>query len=306
MRYKDLTGQRFFWLTVIRKFDDPNSKEVKWLCKCDCGNEVVVTAANLKSGNTKSCGCYYRSERLRANIIGKQFGFLTAIKRINSKDVLCKCLCGNEIVVSYSNLTSGNTRSCGCALVRFILNDKLTNLTGRIFGELLVIARYGDMKGNRNPKWLCRCSCGRYTIVDGEKLKSGHTQSCGCMKNSLPESIIVNYLRSHNVSYEKEYKFKDLRSEKGYPLRFDFKINTENSFFLLEYQGQQHYLNHDDFGKQQREVTDKQKKDYCMKNNIELIEIKYDEEIVSVLEKILIEHCILHDNPVPSSDQEKV
>ena len=28
-----------------------------WLCRCDCGNIRVVKDVNLKSGNTKSCGC---------------------------------------------------------------------------------------------------------------------------------------------------------------------------------------------------------------------------------------------------------
>ena len=29
----------------------------KWLCKCNCGNETIVTTSHLKSGHTISCGC---------------------------------------------------------------------------------------------------------------------------------------------------------------------------------------------------------------------------------------------------------
>lgn len=29
----------------------------EWLCKCDCGNELVVLKKNLLNGNTQSCGC---------------------------------------------------------------------------------------------------------------------------------------------------------------------------------------------------------------------------------------------------------
>lgn len=29
-----------------------------WFCECKCGGTVVVTSSNLKTGNTKSCGCW--------------------------------------------------------------------------------------------------------------------------------------------------------------------------------------------------------------------------------------------------------
>ena len=60
----DLTGQKFGRLTVIgRAKDYITSKEhrtVMWLCKCDCGNKIIVQGNSLKSGNTKSCGCFLR------------------------------------------------------------------------------------------------------------------------------------------------------------------------------------------------------------------------------------------------------
>lgn len=57
--YKDLTGQRFGRLVVRSLVDDPAGTDVptRWLCSCDCGNELLVRASNLKSGNTLSCGC---------------------------------------------------------------------------------------------------------------------------------------------------------------------------------------------------------------------------------------------------------
>lgn len=33
------------------------SRYYRWICKCDCGNEVVVYSSNLRTGHTKSCGC---------------------------------------------------------------------------------------------------------------------------------------------------------------------------------------------------------------------------------------------------------
>lgn len=72
----DLTGQRFGRLVVLERGDNyvcetlhPDGSSVvykapKWRCRCDCGNEVTVLGASLKTGNTKSCGCY-RKERTR-------------------------------------------------------------------------------------------------------------------------------------------------------------------------------------------------------------------------------------------------
>ena len=49
-------------LTVIRQvsdyIDSKGGHKARWLCVCSCGNKVVVEQSKLKSGKTKSCGCY--------------------------------------------------------------------------------------------------------------------------------------------------------------------------------------------------------------------------------------------------------
>ena len=64
----DLTGQKFGKLTVI-KVDENNHKrnQKHWLCKCDCGNITSVCTNKLKSGHTKSCGCYSREKAKKVN-----------------------------------------------------------------------------------------------------------------------------------------------------------------------------------------------------------------------------------------------
>lgn len=53
------------------------------------------------------------------------------------------------------------------------------DLTGQKFGRLTVIRRTEST--NKNIKWVCLCECGNYTNVFGIDLKSGKTQSCGCV-----------------------------------------------------------------------------------------------------------------------------
>ena len=67
----DLIGQVFGKLTVI-ELDQESSGRRKWICKCSCGNTVSVREYNLKSGNTKSCGCTRKEKSSVRNLNVKQ------------------------------------------------------------------------------------------------------------------------------------------------------------------------------------------------------------------------------------------
>jgi len=62
----DLTGQRFTRLVVLKQNGRSKSRDVIWLCKCDCGKETSATGVDLKRGTTKSCGCL-RIEKYKTN-----------------------------------------------------------------------------------------------------------------------------------------------------------------------------------------------------------------------------------------------
>ena len=55
---------------------------------------------------------------------------------------------------------------------------KKLDLTGQRFGKLTVLAPAENV-GSRTA-WLCRCDCGRESVVKTYRLRSGHTSSCGC------------------------------------------------------------------------------------------------------------------------------
>ena len=61
---KDLTGMVFERLTVISKHGRNDKGYITWLCKCECGNEIISIGGNLRKGTTKSCGCLHR-DRIR-------------------------------------------------------------------------------------------------------------------------------------------------------------------------------------------------------------------------------------------------
>lgn len=60
------------------------------------------------------------------------------------------------------------------------------DLVGQNFGRLTAISVSKKAKRGRNRTlWLCKCICGNEKTVTTESLRSGHTQSCGCMKREL-------------------------------------------------------------------------------------------------------------------------
>jgi len=95
-----MIGKNFGRLKVL-KISHPN-KRVTWLCLCDCGNKVIVRGDGLKSGNTKSCGCYQREiatktcKRIRT-IHGKSH---TKVWNVY-KSIIARCY--NEKNKSYKN-----------------------------------------------------------------------------------------------------------------------------------------------------------------------------------------------------------
>lgn len=59
----DRTGQRYGKLTVLSQAGFTSDRNIKWLCRCDCGQEVTVRSGNLRTGSTKSCGCLKHMSR---------------------------------------------------------------------------------------------------------------------------------------------------------------------------------------------------------------------------------------------------
>jgi hypothetical protein len=57
MKTLNLTGQKFNRLTVIEQRGFSPHGKSKWLCRCECGREIVANGSDLKSQQQKSCGC---------------------------------------------------------------------------------------------------------------------------------------------------------------------------------------------------------------------------------------------------------
>ena len=137
---ENLIGEKFNRLLVTSRAEDKPSwgdnSRVRWNCKCDCGETVSSIAAHsLKSGGTKSCGCYMLDQVRKSNskplAVGHRSGLLTVVRELEKSEksglnkgyqrmncYRCKCDCGNTKDLP-SFLLRGDVAqvSCGCLLV---------------------------------------------------------------------------------------------------------------------------------------------------------------------------------------------
>lgn len=63
----DLTGQTFGRTVVLRRGGQTRKKEIAWECLCSCGTRHVAAGADLRYGDTKSCGCLQPEAAAAAN-----------------------------------------------------------------------------------------------------------------------------------------------------------------------------------------------------------------------------------------------
>ena len=54
----DMTGKKFGRLTAIKRMGLNKFRQILWLCKCDCGKSKAILGQHLRTGATKSCGCF--------------------------------------------------------------------------------------------------------------------------------------------------------------------------------------------------------------------------------------------------------
>ena len=237
--------------------------------------------------------------------LGKRYGRLTVIEKVNSKNGrarwLCQCDCENQIVVFGKLLRNGHVKSCGClkrdkTIERNI--SKVKNLIGQRFGKLTVISEGNLLKkssGKNIRTWICQCDCGNQCEVQTQYLQNGDTGSCGC-SHSRGEAEIIRFLNTRHIKYKTEFIIKNFKYINGSVPRFDFALFDEkdNLLCLIEYQGSIHfyYTNSGWNTKENFEIRkkhDEEKLIYCKNNGIILYTINYLDDIKEKMEKIYYE-----------------
>lgn len=175
----DLTNQKFGRLTAIEV--TYTGKVRGWKCKCDCGNEVVVSTSQLNNGIKQSCGCLVRDRLARFSLLGKRFGKLIVVEFAgygicSRPQWKCKCDCGNEIIAYSKNLNREATIDCGCGSF-----ERKSKANRKEYGKSTRNRIIESYKRNAKKKGL-DFSLGQEKI---EALFQGNCHYCGCGPNNM-------------------------------------------------------------------------------------------------------------------------
>ena len=129
--------------------------------------------------------------RKPANLDGQKFGMLTVECMTDQRNdygqwlYKCHCDCGGERLVTAANLKRGSVTCCGCKY-----NQARKDITGKKFGKLTAIKPVGRRKEKYSSyDWLCKCDCGKEVVVNVNKLNTGNTKSCGCLRTEQVKSL---------------------------------------------------------------------------------------------------------------------
>jgi len=127
------------------------------------------------------------------DLTGKRFGRLTVLReaepivfsnekrRGHRRRWKCVCDCGQEKTVLQSHLQNKLTSSCGCLRREVTARLNTSDLTGKRFGRLIVLASTTRRTGGHTV-WKTKCNCGNIKDISGGSLTKGLTQSCGCLR----------------------------------------------------------------------------------------------------------------------------
>jgi very-short-patch-repair endonuclease len=112
-------------------------------------------------------------------------------------------------------------------------------------------------------------------------------RECTNCNTSKGENTIEKYLIDNKINFEKQKRFDNCRNI--LPLPFDFYLPDMNT--CVEYDGELHYISKDYFGGsiklEETQKRDEIKTKYCKDNDINLIRIKYNQNILEKMNEIL-------------------
>lgn len=80
------------------------------------------------------------------------------------------------------------------------------DLAGKIFGRITVISFAGMRQSDHYALWNCLCECGNTVVITGRNLRSGKTQSCGCLHRETFRKMVTKHGMKRSPEYNIYHK----------------------------------------------------------------------------------------------------
>jgi hypothetical protein len=289
---------------TVYPLEQYNGNKVNILHKCDCGNEWAIKPYNVLAGRRcKQCKGTRISETLttwttdsyKEELLNRGIGVIPLEEYVHiDTKIKHRCTCGGEWFISPYKVLKG--QECRpCSYEKSIKDRRISHEEYiKSLEEGGITARPLDkVKGLSNMIRFV-CGCGNEFIKQPSSVLAGYEYCNECQGRSLCEYQIERYLSEEGFEFEVEKTFDGLIGSGGRKLRFDFAVYDGNGGldFLIEYHGKQHFEPIEYFGGEEhfeiQQRHDKQKKEYCIRKGIRLIEIDYREnDVIMALESVL-------------------
>jgi len=266
----------------------------RYVFKCIiCNKEFTTTYTKFKQRKKHKCnecsvGIQWNIDSAREYIKSKNCELLSSEYKNNCSKLKIRCSCGNCFETTLQIFISNKKHHCKlCGLD--IKRKKFAKTTKQFKIEIKELDDNFEVLGDyynakTKIKMLYKPKNKIIEITPSDFVNNGKRGYCYGSSNA--EKIIELFLICNNISFKRQYEFKDLKYIK--PLRFDFGItnNDDNSLkYLIEYDGENHYmpvkysssLKDDEILENYEKIKlrDNLKNEYCKKNNILLYRIPY-------------------------------
>lgn len=198
----DLSGRIFGKLTVIKLFEYYRGGST-WVCKCECGNEILVKRPYLICGDTRSCGCI-REEKPNSKTHGESGNG----KRTKEYSCWCeiKSRCTNKKSKGAKNYVGRGVRMCDRWFSSY---EAFLEDVGRAPTKIHTLDRFPDNNGNYEPKnvrWATPKQQANNTRSNVVLEYSGVSKT----KTEWAEQLGISYHRVHYLIKRKGLTIKDV------------------------------------------------------------------------------------------------
>ena len=292
-----------------KSIQNKSNTKVSLKIKCKCSNEFKAPLDKFKNQNKKQCNeCGLDIKRKRfaktqqqfedeiKKLVGDEY---TVIGKYINTDMSIDIrhnseTCNNYIWNARPNLILRGGR---CPICSYINNGIKCRKTHEQFckevrevsqSNFTILSKYQGAFENIVVKHNI---CGHVFKTSARSMLKN--RGCPHCNFSKGERNIYDYFKANKINFIQQYEYAELVGMGSYPLKFDFAVFEDSNLkFLLEYDGEYHYLPIlGQLALDKQQEHDRRKDEYCKLHNIDLLRIPYwDFDIIEEIidEKIAI------------------